>query len=383
MKRICSIAVLIIIFASAGPLFADSVYFWTDENGVRHYSNTGVPEGVDEANVRPEEKSPDQPAASDEESEADVDKDSPSQPPKDGDPEEAASGEGKEEVDERLAARAEKERRRLEREIKKIKAVPVSRTNSQGRKDARIKALEEQLALLEADPKRYFRMKRQGAFDSSTASDSEGDAAPPPDPLADQLSSGDRSSSTGGSKEDEASSQEEGSENDENDDGDKSRRARSSGSASETLAEESPGPPGSPPSGSLTPNQNYSSGRGTSDDDSSTQDEGSSEDKESGGTRSIGAQSESLSQGYSDDLDRFRPENVTSDQDYTTGGGTSGDNAPTEAPTSRGTVSRGSDTDAFSRGGELYPSNPRSIGATPGQIYSTGRGGSGGGDFPF
>ena len=42
----------------AGTVYAESVYFWTDEDGVRHYSNTGIPRDVQEAEERPEEISP-------------------------------------------------------------------------------------------------------------------------------------------------------------------------------------------------------------------------------------------------------------------------------------------------------------------------------------
>ena len=44
-----------ILFASVlvtGLLYAGSVYYWMDENGVRHYSNTGIPNDVEAADVR-------------------------------------------------------------------------------------------------------------------------------------------------------------------------------------------------------------------------------------------------------------------------------------------------------------------------------------------
>jgi hypothetical protein len=94
-------------------------------------------------------------------------------------------------MNDRLAARAEKEKQRLESEIKKIKGLSIGKSFTQGMKDARIRPLQEQLALLQADPERYFRMKRQGAFQSSSPSSS--------DPLADRLSSAPVTSSTGDS----------------------------------------------------------------------------------------------------------------------------------------------------------------------------------------
>ena len=62
MKIRWVIAILLISVFVAGPLYAGSVYFWTDENGVRHYSNTGIPNDVEAADVRPEEVPAPQPA---------------------------------------------------------------------------------------------------------------------------------------------------------------------------------------------------------------------------------------------------------------------------------------------------------------------------------
>jgi hypothetical protein len=186
-----------ILFASlfvTGLLYAGSVYFWTDENGVRHYSNTGIPNDVEAADVRPEEVPA--PQASESSDISDVDREPPDTPPSEGDTEQTdPDAEGEKGMNDRLAARAEKEKQRLESEIKKIKGLSIGKSFTQGMKDARIRPLEEQLALLQADPERYFRMKRQGAFQSSSPSSS--------DPLADRLSSAPVASSTGGSSGDD------------------------------------------------------------------------------------------------------------------------------------------------------------------------------------
>jgi hypothetical protein len=186
-----------ILFASlfvTGLLYAGSVYFWTDDNGVRHYSNTGIPNDVEAADVRPEEVPA--PQASESSDISDVDREPPDTPPSEGDTEQTdPDAEGEKRMNDRLAARAEKEKQRLESEIKKIKGLSIGKSFTQGMKDARIRPLEEQLALLQADPERYFRMKRQGAFQSSSPSSS--------DPLADRLSSAPVASSTGGSSGDD------------------------------------------------------------------------------------------------------------------------------------------------------------------------------------
>ena len=186
-----------ILFASvfiSGLLYAGSVYYWTDENGVRHYSNTGIPNDVEAADVRPEEFPA--PQASESSDISDTDREPPDTPSLEDETEQTdPDAEGEKRMNDRLAARAEKEKQRLESEIKKIKGLSIGKSFTQGMKDARIRPLQEQLALLQADPERYFRMKRQGAFQSSSPSSS--------DPLADRLSSAPVASSTGGASGDD------------------------------------------------------------------------------------------------------------------------------------------------------------------------------------
>jgi hypothetical protein len=190
-----------ILFASvfiSGLLYAGSVYYWTDENGVRHYSNTGIPNDVEAADVRPEEFPA--PQASESSDISDTDREPADTPPAEGDAEQTdPDAEGEKRMNDRLAARAEKEQQRLESEIKKIKGLSVGKSFTQGMKDARIRPLQEQLALLQADPERYFRMKRQGAF-TSTYPDGSAEANPASsDPLSGNLSSEPITSSAGDS----------------------------------------------------------------------------------------------------------------------------------------------------------------------------------------
>ncbi|MBC2736515.1 MAG: DUF4124 domain-containing protein [Desulfobacteraceae bacterium] len=194
MKIRWFIAILFVSVFVTGLLHAGSVYYWTDDNGVRHYSNTGIPNDVEAADVRPEEVPA--PQASESSEISDTDREPPDTPPSEDETEQTEPDtEGEKRMNDRLAARAEKEKQRLESEIKKIKGLSIGKSFTQGMKDARIRPLQEQLALLQTDPERYFRMKRQGAFQSSSPSSS--------DPLADRLSSAPVASSTGGSSGDD------------------------------------------------------------------------------------------------------------------------------------------------------------------------------------
>jgi hypothetical protein len=99
-------------------------------------------------------------------------------------------------------------------------------------KDAQIAPLKEQLALLEADPERYFRMKRQGAFQNSPASGSEGGTPSETGPLSDSLEPIEGASSYGRTPDNSAASQPEATEGQKSDqtssDEKKSGRAQAS-----------------------------------------------------------------------------------------------------------------------------------------------------------
>ena len=137
-------ASLILVMMAASPLFADSVYSWTDEDGVRHYSNTGIPPGVQDADERPEEISSSPVPESGQSSGEEGNRANPAGPDSVDTPEEeAAASEGKQQMDRRLAARVEKERQRLEAEIKRIKGLSIGKSFTPGMKDAMVKPVEE------------------------------------------------------------------------------------------------------------------------------------------------------------------------------------------------------------------------------------------------
>jgi hypothetical protein len=225
----------------AGSLYAQSVYRWTDENGVVHYSNTGIPDEVVEADVRPEESSP-APAAEAGDESAGTDQD-PRVGPEGSDTDEPPPGKGKP-TEDRLAAKAERERKWLQSEIKRVNGLSIGKSFTPGMKDAQLRPLQERLALLSADPERYFRMKRQGAFDTSSPSStfSDVDKATPSNPLGGKLSGDPASSSAGGStapddtskKEDSGEKPSDGAQESKNDSG----RARFGGSATTLYPED-------------------------------------------------------------------------------------------------------------------------------------------------
>lgn len=237
MKIRWVLALLLVSLTFAGPLVAGSVYSWTDEDGVRHYSNTGIPDEVVEADVQPEENAPSQTSEASEETDVDANEGASPESLTDGDDtaETAPDAQGTA----RFEARVAKERQRLEAEIKMIKGLSIGKSFTQGMKDARIRPLQEQLSLLNADPKRYFRMKREGAFKSTYPEGSAENTPSSANPLSGRLSSEPATSSAGGSSGNDSTSQEETTEeksSDETPSNEKrSAKSRSGGSGTASL----------------------------------------------------------------------------------------------------------------------------------------------------
>ncbi len=169
------LAALIVLFFT-GMSHAETVYYWTDENGVRHFSNTGAPADVDKVGSRAGSASPPEPEEQAEASEGPPE--TAAEPPQAGnEPQEASSGTSapgsspptvREKFEQaqrdQVARKAEAERQRLQSSIETIEGRGLSTTFTEGMRAAQLQPLKEQLALLDADPVQYFRMKQQGAF---------------------------------------------------------------------------------------------------------------------------------------------------------------------------------------------------------------------------
>ncbi|MDJ0668878.1 MAG: DUF4124 domain-containing protein [Desulfobacterales bacterium] len=165
MKSACVWFMGLLFFLIAGMVQAGTVYYWTDENGVRHFSNTGPPDDVQEVGTKAETRSTAPVEAEPEQitdNEPDpgtpvTQEDQPGSSPTFRERAEAAQ-------QERLARQSEDERRRLQAEIEQVEQRSLSRTFTEGMRDARLNPLRQQLALLDANPAEYFRMKQEGAF---------------------------------------------------------------------------------------------------------------------------------------------------------------------------------------------------------------------------
>ena len=159
----CWIRLTLLVFAlflMIATGFAGTIYTWTDADGVRRYSNTEPPEGVDGVEIIDEiqgDYSDDDSARS--EYDRMVEKAS----------QEADEHFAEQEKEKARAAEAEKQRRqaaqedriaaerqKLQAEIDAIDARGLGPTFSAGQKAAMIKAIQEKIDRLESDPDGYF-----------------------------------------------------------------------------------------------------------------------------------------------------------------------------------------------------------------------------------
>ena len=162
----------LIFLLIAGMAQAGTVYYWTDENGVRHFSNTGPPDDAQDVGTKAETRSTAPVEAEPEQiTNNEPDPGSPGtivDQPGSSENQPGSSPTFRERAEaaqqERLARQSEDERRRLQAEIEQVEQRSLSRTFTEGMRDARLNPLRQQLALLDANPAEYFRMKQQGAF---------------------------------------------------------------------------------------------------------------------------------------------------------------------------------------------------------------------------
>jgi hypothetical protein len=156
------------VFCAYGSAAAD-LYYWTDENGIRHYSNTGMPEDARQVGTIPEER----PSAVT----VDTGRDHLGEALESYQSDSDADTEGDAQESERRQRRAERgereiesERQRLQEEIRTVENLSIGKSFTQGMKDHRAGLLKRQLALLNTDPARYFDLKSKGQLDDFAAS---------------------------------------------------------------------------------------------------------------------------------------------------------------------------------------------------------------------
>jgi len=162
MQRLWSWSFLLILLAVAPVLHAGSVYTWTDDNGVRHYSNINVPDNAELVVTSQDDATPSDANVSElpSEEEQTAAEDQVEAPPE----QSADSATAEEQTDE--DPRIAEERALLEAEIQRVEGRAISRTYSPGMKRNRLKPLYARLSLLNENPEKYFQMKDQGSFES-------------------------------------------------------------------------------------------------------------------------------------------------------------------------------------------------------------------------
>jgi len=152
----------VFIFFLSFQAHAGKIYSWTDENGVKQYSNTRPGEGAGDIDVMDE--TPGDPRHSDKNRErqklinnlkshneaADEERKAEEEE------RDAKKAEEKEQARKEIAPKVEAEKNRLLEEIKMYENRAVGPTFSLALKNSLIKKLKDKLALLEASPEKYF-----------------------------------------------------------------------------------------------------------------------------------------------------------------------------------------------------------------------------------
>jgi len=155
--------VIIFVFLPLSDLYGGTIYSWTDENGIKKYSNTAPEEGVEHLEVIEEI-----PISETGDSGINVDEEELSHVIRELEVEnriselrtEQQSIKTEEEknkiADDPFNEKIWTEKKRLQGEIDRIKKLAVGRSLSLARKNAMIKQFQDKLDLLEGSPEEYF-----------------------------------------------------------------------------------------------------------------------------------------------------------------------------------------------------------------------------------
>lgn len=159
-------AVLIFVLWVYPGLASENIYNWTDENGIKRFSDQPPPLNVKHYNtirIPPDRSSGQQPGVDNRpgyENMVEKVKSETLQREQESMKEEASkAAEEKRNAESGVKARIEAERQRLNEKIDAINKRPLSRTYDQSFKQARINEIQKQLDRLDNSPEEYFQGK--------------------------------------------------------------------------------------------------------------------------------------------------------------------------------------------------------------------------------
>ena len=157
------VILLALLTLNVGRSGAETIYSWTDDQGIRRYSNQAPPENARDVKILESVESSEGTTTSsapdrrfdefvervrNESRELERERQA---------SEAARAAEKQRRRQTQQEARIDAERRKLQAEIDAIKARGLSRTFSQGMKDSLIQKVQKRMDLLEKDPEVYFR----------------------------------------------------------------------------------------------------------------------------------------------------------------------------------------------------------------------------------
>jgi hypothetical protein len=157
---------LLTLLAAASA--ASNIYYWTDENGVRHFSNAGIPEGVDDLEEAPEQVTVTPPPVVTEDADA-TGEGADTTDPGSGSQDDLSPGLDEqtlkarerryEDARQTWNQRISNERDQLESQIEAIENRSPSRFFTEGMREAQLEPLKTRLNRLNEDPEGYLNQK--------------------------------------------------------------------------------------------------------------------------------------------------------------------------------------------------------------------------------
>jgi hypothetical protein len=163
MKRMLIWLILLLLYMVSPVGSTDKIYYWIDENGVRHFSNRESPKDIEQVGKQPQIVRPTPP-----DQEQNIEPNQKAiqtvEPAAEQKPGQAEEDRGRQAEKERLEQKVQQERERLQAEIDRIDRLMIGVSFTQGMKDNMMRPYQDQLDVLNADPAEYFAMKAKGVF---------------------------------------------------------------------------------------------------------------------------------------------------------------------------------------------------------------------------
>ena len=168
MKYLPILVISILVLLLITDLNADKIYSWTDENGVRQYSNTAPGKDAEDVQIikeiphtQDDEKKPGQDANELDRVLDELEAENRAAEIEREEKDKKIEAEKNKAAQDKLNKKIQTERERLQNEIRRIEQLALGGTFSLAMKKSKIKEYQEKIDLLERSPEEYFAANAQ------------------------------------------------------------------------------------------------------------------------------------------------------------------------------------------------------------------------------